>query len=206
MAYDDVYGANSSNIVRFLIEPADAADRNASIFGMFNGSESEYPYYGKMTTVPTANQKLAQLRTNYVVRAVTAYAPVVGVKFARDSGGTAYTATFGPALEVWFEQDKLGAFIDPAYIATNGVGSKHRVTDITDSLGTGGMSFTKTKKGLLSLLDTLSTVSFDNGVTGPFGTLSTSGAIVLKDGSTTAGAPVLTDGVRPAGLTISYLA
>ncbi|RMH11253.1 MAG: hypothetical protein D6698_16715, partial [Gammaproteobacteria bacterium] len=76
--------------------------------------------------------------------------------------------------------------------------------DITDTIGVGTYP-AKTKPGLQSLLDELANVSYDGGTTGPFGTLSGSGNIVLPDGSTTAAAPTLAAGVTPSGLKVVWL-
>ncbi len=85
---------------------------------------------------------------------------------------------------------------------------KHHVEDITDRLGTGGMTTIKTKPGLQSLIDSLATVSFDGGTTGPFGALSITGTITLPDGRvvTTGGAaPALAADVFPSGLAVTWL-
>lgn len=207
----DVNSANTNRIVRFRVEPANAADADAGMFGIFKGRANSYPFYGQLTGTPTANQELAQLRTNLVSRAVTAYAVLVGIQLADDSFGTGnLTANFAPALILSFETDESGVFFDNDW-PTDTTGDKHQTTDITDTVGTGGMTTVKTKDGLQSLIDGLATVSYDGGTTGPFGDLSTTGAIVLPNGQTTAAAPVLDDngggvGAGVSGLSITYLA
>ena len=203
MTYD-VYSANVLNTVSFVIEPQLVGENVAGLFGIFKGPQNSRPFYGALTTTPTALQNLAQIRTNYIVRALTAYAPVVGVRLVTNASGSIVpSASFGSAIKITFETAAMGIFEDPAWIAANGVGNKERTTDIVDVLGTGGMSMPKTKPGLQSLLNSLATVSFDNGVTGPFGTLAASGAIVLPDTTVTSGAPTLTSAVGyTAGLKI----
>jgi hypothetical protein len=207
----DINSANTNRIVRFRVEPANAADANAALFGIFKGRANSYPHYEQLTGTPTANQELAQLRTNLVARATTAYAVLVGVKLSDDSFATGgLTANFAPALVLEFETDESGVFFNNNW-PTNTTLDKHQTTDIVDTVGVGGAPLgAKTKDGLQSLVDGLFDVSYDNGTTGPFGNLSTTGNIVLPDGQVTAGAPVLDNagGGVPAstsGLTITYL-
>lgn len=208
MSYD-VNAANTNRIVRFRVEPTAAADRSAALFGMLQGRAPAYPHYGKLATTPTANQTLAQLRTSYVVRALTRYAIPVGVALVADSAATAgATANFGPALMLTFETDERGEFFNNAWTGNTTL-SKHSTAAITDTVGVGGMTTVKTKLGLQGLLDSLYNVSFDGGTTGLFGMLSASGAIVLPNGATTAGAPPLdSDGAAgvTAGLTVTFVA
>jgi len=205
MTYD-VYSANVLNTVSFIVEPQLVGENVAGLFGIFRGPENAHPFFGQLTTTPTALQNLAQLRTDYIVRALTAYAPVVGVRLVTNASGSIVpTVNFGSAIKVTFETNSMGIFEDPAYISSGGVGNKERTTDIVDTLGVGGMSYTKTKPGLQSLLNALSTVSFDNGVTGPFGALAATGAITLPDTTVTTGAPTLTAaGGFTAGLKIYF--
>lgn len=210
MSRYDVNSANTNRHVRFRIEPANAADANAALFGILKGRGTQYPQYGQLTGTPTANQELAQVRTNYVIRALSAYNIAVGVELADDSFGTGgLTANFAPALILTFESDSQGEYFNQAWTGDTTL-DKHLTTDITDTVGVGGMTVVKTKPGLQSLVDTLSTVSFDNGATGPFGDLSAGGAVVLRDGQVTAGAPVLDNagggvGAGVSGLTVTWI-
>ncbi len=200
MSRYDSGALNTNRHVRFRVEGA-GASAQASLFLFVEGNEAQYPHYGRIAS-PTVNQNLAQLRASLVRMALTAYAPLVGFSIEADSGSHA-----AGALIVTFEQERIGAFYDNAHTATPAT-APHTVADIVDTVGVGGMSSVKTKDGLLSLLGNLATVSYDGGTTGPFGTLSTSGAIVLPDGTTTSGAPSLAagvDGTHESGLTITYL-
>lgn len=202
MSRYDVNVANTNRHVRFRVEAGNAADRDTGIFLALKGRAPAYPHVGQVTTTPTVNQELAQLRLSLVVRELTRWAPVVGVEVTTDSAGTG----FGSAVVLVFEQDESGSFMDSAWLA-NPTTAKHVVTDIVDELGLPNGSGTgKTKPGLQTLLNGLRTISYDGGTTGPFGTLSAGGAIVLPDGRTTAGAPELsTSAGTTAGLTISYV-
>lgn len=210
MSRYDVNAANTNRIIRFRVEAANAADRDAGLFGMLKGRANSYPHYGQLTTTATANQELAQLRTSLVVRALTRYTPAVGVTLADDSAGTGgLTAIAGPALIVTFESDEFGAYFNNNW-PTDTTVAKHITGNISDTVGTGGMTTVKTKPGLQSLLDSLYGVSYDGGDTGPFGNLSAGGAVVLPDGQTTSGAPTLDNngggvGATVSGLTITYI-
>ncbi len=210
MSRYDVNAANTNRHVRFLIEPTNANDRIATLFGSHKGSAPTYPHYGQLATTPTANQELAQLRTSLVIRALNAYNISVGVELADDSAGTGgLTATAAPALILTFESDEQGEYFNQLWTGDTTL-AKHLTTDMVDGVGVGGMTTPKTKPGLLALLDSLSTVSYDGGTTGPFGDLSNGGAIVLPDGQTTAAAPVLDNagagvGAGDSGLLITYL-
>lgn len=211
MSRYDVNSANTNRIVRFRVEPANAADRIAALFGSFKGRANSYPHYEQLTGTPTANQELAQLRTSLVVRAMSTYAPIVGMQLADDSAGTGgLTANFAPAIIVSFETDESGVFFNNSWTGDTTL-AKHAVADIADTVGVGGAASVKTKSGLQSLVDALYSVSYDGGTTGPFGNLSNGGAIVLPDGQTTAGAPDLDNngagiGATLSGLTVAFLA
>jgi len=209
MSRYDVNAANTNRHVRFRVEAANAGDANAALFGMNKGSAPSYPHYGQLVGVPTANQELAQLRTSYVVRALSNYTKPVGVELADDSFETGgLTGTAAPALIITFEVDEQGEYFNQAWTGDQTV-DKHGTGDITDTVGVGGMTVVKTKPGLQSLADSLANVSFDGGVTGPFGDLSTTGAVVLPDGQTSAAAPVLDNagGGVPglSGLTVTFI-
>lgn len=209
MSRYDVNSANTNRHVRLRVEAANAGDADAALFGMNKGRASTYPHYGQLVGTPTANQELAQIRTNYVVRALSNYVKPVGVELAVDSFGTAgSTATAGPALIITYEVDEQGELFNQAWTGDQTL-DKHLTTDIADTVGVGGMTAPKTKPGMQSLLDSLATVSFDGGTTGPFGDLSTTGAVVLPNGQTTAGAPVLDNagGGVPglSGLSVTYI-
>lgn len=200
MSRYDSGALNTNRHVRFRVQ-GNGGSAAANLFYFVEGNEAQYPSYGRNNSA-TANQNLAQLRASLIRMALSAYAPLVG--FAIDADASANAAG---ALIVVFEQERIGAFYDNAHTTTPATAA-HTVADITDSVGTGGMSTVKTKNGLNSLLQTLSTVSYDGGTTGPFGALSTSGSIVLPDGTTTSGAPSLAagvDGTHATGLSITYL-
>lgn len=195
MSRYDVNSSNTNRHVRFRVESnvtgGSSADADVALFGMLKGHSMGHPSYDQLATTPTANQELAQLRTSLVVRALSAYTKPVGVELADDSAGTGgITANFAPALIITFEVDSQGEYFNQNWTGNTTL-AKHVVADITDVLGTGGMTTPKTKSGLNSLLASLATVSYDGGTTGPFGTLSASGAIVLPNGQTTSSAPTL---------------
>lgn len=177
---------------------------------MFKGRSNSYPHYGQLTGTPTANQELAQLRTNLVVSAMKAYAIPTHVALATDSASTAgSTANFAPALLIGFEQDEMGVFFNNAWTG-NTVLAKHSAADISDTVGVGGASSVKTKLGLQGLVDALAGTTYDGGTTGPFGDLTDGGAIVLPDGQTTSGAPDLDNngsgvGAGVSGLTVTFV-
>jgi len=201
MSRYDSGATNTNRHVRFRVQGNTGATA-ADLFLFLEGNEAQYPQYGRLTTAPTAAQNLAQLRASLVRMALSAYAPIVGFSVEADSAANA-----AGALHVVFEQERMGAFYNDDHTATPSTAA-HTVADIVDVIGIGGMSSVKTKNGLLALLGTLSTVSYDGGTTGPFGTLSGGGAIVLPDGTTTAGALELDGGVdatHASGLTISFL-
>ena len=203
----DVNNANVNRHVRFKVQPEDAGDRDAGLFLSLKGEANVYPFYGQVVGTPTANQELAQLRVSLVVRALTIYTIAIGVQVSRDDADTGGVAV-GSALNITFEADEFGAYFNQLWTGDQTL-AKHLVTDIVDALGTGGFigpfAGGKTKDGLTTLLDSLATVSFDGGTTGPFGALSTTGAITLPDGQVTAGAPTLAAGGSPSGLAITYL-
>jgi hypothetical protein len=207
----DVNNANVNRHVRFFVEPTIAAERVANVFLALKGPANVYPFYNAVTGTPTANQELAQLRLSLCVRTISRYTVPVSVQVVENSDGEA-----GGAFFVTYEVDEFGAFFNQRAFTVAGeswpldpTDAKHHVDDITDFLGTGGMPLgPKTKPGLQSMLDELELVSFDGGVTGPFGDLSTSGAITLPDGQVSAGAPVLDNNgggaTTPSGFVISF--
>jgi hypothetical protein len=194
----DVNSANVNRQVTFFIQAEAVADKDANIFLALKGAANQYPFYQQVAGVPTPNQELAQLRLSLVVRALSVYTVPVGVRVVADDADNA-----AGAVELTFEADEFGAYFNQAWTGNTTL-DKHLVTNITDVLGTGGMTAAKTKNGLQSLLDSLATVSFDGGVTGPFGALSATGAIVLPDGQVTAGAPALDGGGTPSGLEVLF--
>lgn len=206
----DVNNANVNRHVRFKVEAAAAADRDTGIFLALKGDSNQYPFYGQITS-PTGLQEVAQLRLSLVVRALSQYTVPVSVQVSDDSAGTGE----GSAVDITFEADEFGAYFNQTGFTTgtswplNTTLDKHITGDITDTLGTGGMTTVKTKNGLQSLLDTLGTVSFDGGTTGPFGDLSNGGTVVLRDGTSVTGVPVLDNGgggaTTPSGLTIAFV-
>ncbi len=213
----DVNNANVNRQVRFHIERD--AGPVANTFLSLKGPANVYPFYNQIAGVPTVEQELGQLRLNLVQRAISVYTITVALQ-VRDSGGETNSG-----LDWVVEQDEMGAYFNQALPPLGGPGApgvdqswpvsgnavdKHHVADIVDRLGTGGMPLgPKTKPGLQSLLDSLGTVSFDGGTTGPFGDLSDVGAIILPDGrsvTTGAAAPILPDAPGAfSGLTITWL-
>lgn len=205
----DVNSANTNRHVSFNVVADGGATANT--FLALKGPANAYPHYNQIAGVPTVEQELGQLRLNLVARALTAYAITVSLQVAADGSSFTWVA----------EQDEMGAFFNqalPPLGATPGVDQswplegntvdKHHVEDITDRLGTGGMTTIKTKPGLQSLIDSLATVSYDGGTTGPFGALSATGTVVLPDGrvvTTGAAAPALPATTNAAGLTISWV-
>jgi len=195
----DVNNANVNRHVRFLVEAGGAPISNT--FAVLKGPANVYPFYNQVAGVPTVEQELAQLRVNLVARALTAYTITVSLQVVSATGEN------NTGLQWTVEQDEMGAYFNqalPPLGASPGVDQswplegntvdKHHVEDITDRLGTGGMTTIKTKPGLQSLVNTLASVSYDGGTTGPFGVLSTTGAIILPDGrsvTTGAAAPAL---------------
>ena len=208
----DVNSANTNRQVTFSVAADGAAIANT--FLALKGPSNSYPHYNQLAGVPTVEQELAQLRLSLAARALTAYAITVGLQV--DDG-----VAVGGAFRWIAEQDEMGAFynqalpplgvapgVDESWPVQGNAVDKHHVADITDHLGTGGMTTIKTKPGLQSLLDSLANVSYDGGVTGPFGLLSTGGAIILPDGrSVTVGAsaPALPATTNLAGLEIVFV-
>lgn len=201
----DVNNANVNRQVRFRIEDDNVGGGTANTFLALKGPANVYPFYNQVAGVPTVEQELGQLRLNLVQRALAVYTVTVALQ----------VDTNGAGMFLVFEADEFGAFFNQRAFTVAGeswpldsTDDKHHVADITDFLGTGGMTTVKTKNGLQSLLDTLATVSFDGGTTGPFGLLSTGGTITLPDGrvvTTGAGAPALPADVFPSGLAVTWV-
>lgn len=211
---NDAHNANTNRHVRFLVEPEDAGDQAVDLLVALQGPQNAYPYYGKVQG-PTLDQELAQLRLSLITRVLTQWAILVGVQVAADTAANA-----GGAVILTYEQDEMGVFyndawgravsgggvFDPPHKHTNDEQANTDAGDITDTVGVGGLvGGPKTKPGLNSLCDELAGVSYDGGVTGPFGALSTTGAIVLPDGRVTAGSLTLAAGGTLSGLTVTYL-
>ena len=203
----DVNSANVNRHVRFRVQAEDAADRDAGIFLPLKGRANVYPFYGQIVS-PTGLQEVAQLRLSLVVRALSVYTVPVSIQLADDDAPTGV----GSALDITYEVDEFGAFFNDDGVAGGGARwpedtsiDKHQVGDITDALGTGGMTTPKTKDGLTTLLDNLATVSFDGGTTGPFGALSGTGVVVLPDGTSVAANPTLAAGGSPSGLAVTWI-
>jgi hypothetical protein len=211
----DVNNANVNREVRFRVEAAAAP--LSETFLALKGPANVYPFYNQIAGVPTVEQELGQLRTNLVARALTAYTITVALQ-VRDLGGETNSS-----IDWIVEQDEMGAFFNQALPPLGAVGpgvdeswplegntvDKHHVEDIVDRLGTGGMNAPKTKPGLQSLINSLLSVSYDGGTTGPFGLLSAGGTITLPDGrvvTTGAAAPALpVVGAFTAGLSIVWV-
>ncbi len=189
MSTYNVGATNTNRLVRFRVQ-GHAGSAAANIFAFNAGPNGFYPRVGR-TATPTNNQLLAQLRTSLVVRGLSLYAPPVYVAIAADSSSNA-----AGALIIGWEIDQFGLFFNDAWMSDT-TQAKFVTTDIVDTVGTGGMSSVKTKPGLATMLSNIATRSYDGGTTGPFGTLSTGGAIVLPSimgGGTTSGAPDLSSG------------
>jgi len=201
MATYNVGVTNTNRLVRFLVQGNTGAQA-ANIFGIVSGPNGFYPRVGR-TVTPTNNQLLAQLRTSLVVRGLSLYMPPAYVSLASDGNSNA-----NGAIVIGWETDQFGLFFNNTWMSDT-TQAKFLTTDIVDTVGTGGMSSVKTKNGLASMLSAIATRSYDGGVTGPFGALSTSGAIVLPSimgGGTTSGAPSLNggvDGTHTSGLAIT---
>ncbi len=214
----DVNNANVNRHVRFNVT-ADTAPVDNTFLAL-KGPGNVYPFYNQVTGVPTVEQELGQLRLSLVARALTAYAITVSLRVDDGVAG----ANPGQGIFWTAEQDEMGAFfnqqlpplaappgtpgVDGSWPVQGNAVDKHHVADITDRLGTGGMTTVKTKPGLQSLVDALSTVSYDGGTTGPFGVLSTGGTVVLPDGrvvTTGAAAPALPATTNAAGLTVTWV-
>ena len=207
----DVNSANVNRHVRFRIEDDNVGGGTDNTFLALKGPANVYPHYNQIAGVPTVEQELGQLRLSLVSRALTAYAITISLQVDAAGGGFDWVV----------EQDEMGAFFNQALpplaggpgvseswpVEGNAV-DKHHVEDITDRLGTGGMTTIKTKPGLQSLIDSLATVSFDGGTTGPFGVLSTGGTVTLPDGrvvTTGAAAPALAADVFASGLAVTWV-
>jgi len=169
MSRYDITNTSTNREVKFRIDTGAAGN-----LGVLKGEFTSYPHYGQLTTAATGNEQVAQLRTNALVRAVSVYTIPVGVQ----------VDPTGQWVEVTFEVAQQGEFFDNA---STGTGTpNHLVTDISDTLGVGGMTTTKTKSGLQTLAtaalatkegtDGASTL-FALNVTLADGTASTSAAV-----------------------------
>lgn len=146
MSTYDVKAFNTNRTVSFKIDAG-----AAGIFGFLPENQTV-----------TANQRLAQLRTNAMVSAMAAYAVLVGADV--DSTGQYLTVTFESAVDGTFE-----------------VGGVNSPNDLADTLGKGGMNAPKTKDGLLTLANAALLSKF--GTDGNAALFS--GAPTLADGTTT---------------------
>ena len=188
---NDANNANTNRIVRFDItvntaaynvntNPGGGAVDASDIFAALEGPNYNYKHYGKVQN-PTQAQILAQLRLSLVTRTLSRYAILVGVQVAdvTTSGETSN------ALRLEFETDRTGVYYNNDWSTDQSV-DKNIVTDIADTVGTGGMNSPKTKAGLQTMLDELASVSYDDGVTYIFGFDSTAG-VTLPDGTSATG-------------------
>lgn len=153
---------NTNRIFRVKVVARDAVPAAINnTFASLLGSTETHPFTGKDTSVST-NDKIAQARLDAVVRAISVYAPAVGVKVV-DSGS---------AVIVEFETARSGMH--------NGT-----VSDIVDTVGVGNGT-AKTKPGIQSLLNTMLADKSLDGTTDLFalnakladGTASTAHAVV----------------------------
>jgi len=195
---NDANNANVNRIVRFDITANGVAGAvpAADMFAALEGPNSYYKHYGKVQN-PTAAQELAQLRLSLITRSLSRYAILVGVQVADQGAGA------GSAVRLEFETDRSGVFYRDGW-STDQVAPKNIVTDIVDTVGTGGMPYgPKTKAGLQSMLDDLAAVSYDDGVTFIFGSDSSTG-VTMPDGTTATG-PSLEDSVAgSSGLVVTW--
>lgn len=201
----DINNANVNRHVRFRIEDDNVGGGTANTFLALKGPANVYPFYNQVSGVPTVEQELGQLRLNLVIRALSVYTIPVSVQVDANGAGTYLV----------FEADEFGAYFNQNAFTVAGeswpldaTDDKHHVLDIVDRLGTGGMTTVKTKNGLQSLMNTLATVSFDGGTTGPFGDISNTGVIILPDGrsvTTGAAAPALPDNGQASGLAVTWV-
>jgi len=179
MSRYDVTGTNSPLTTKFRI---DAGAGGA--LGLLKGNFTTYPHYGQLSTAPTADEELKQLRVNALVRAVSVYTIPVAVE----------VDPTGQWVDVTFEAAQQGEFFDNASTSTNT--PNYVVTDITDTLGVGGMTTTKTKSGLQTLATAaLATTEGTDGA----GTTLFDGSTVLADGTTPTLAAVSTVTVTYVG-------
>lgn len=208
----DRYDVNSANVNRqisFNVQAEGGA--RPGTFLALKGPANQYPFYHQIQG-GTDEQELANLRLSLAVRALSNYAVPIGVVVAADGG----------SFIIKYEQDEMGVFFNQTWTTTPG-DPKHSpegdpnvgtADQITDTVGVGGMPRgPKEKPGLNLQLAELATVSYDQGTTGPFGTLSTGATIVLPDGVavTTTGAvapaptlPVVT-AAYASGLVATYI-
>jgi len=194
---NDANNANTNRIVRFDVVAETPGTAGADIFAALMGPNYNYKHYGKVQN-PTQAQILAQLRLSLVTRSLSRYAILVGVQVAQSG------ADVNAAVRLEFETDRTGVFYRDGW-SLDQVAPKNIVTDIADTVGTGGMNAPKTKAGLQSMLDELAAVSYDDGVTFIFGTDATAG-VTLPDGTTATG-PDLTPavpGTNDAGLVVVW--
>ena len=212
---NDANNANTNRHVRFLVEAE--VTPAVDLFVALQGPQNAYPYYGKVVA-PTLAQELAQLRLSLITRVLTQWAILVGVQVSDDSAGTGA----GSGIILTYEQDEMGVFYNNAWGSNPGAVPKHSesgtLPDITagniqDTVGVGGLvTGPKEKRGLQALCDQeLFNVSYDGGVTGPFGALAeTAGAgtspVTLPDGRVATNVLPLTVGANASGLTVTYLA
>ncbi len=194
---NDANNANVNRIVRFDIFVTDNVTDDDDIFASLQGPSYNYKHYGK-TQDATQAQILAQLRLSLITRSLSRYAILVGVQVA-DAGTGA-----GSGVVIEFETDRSGVFYNDLWSSDQSTAlGKHLVTDIADTVGTGGMSAPKTKDGLQSMLDDLGAVSYDDGLTFIFGTDSTAG-VTLPDGTTATGPDLTFSGTNLSGLVVTW--
>jgi hypothetical protein len=174
MGFYHVGSANTNRTQAFQFE---TGVLNAFLF--LRGTQPFYPFDGSYdvwnaNNASTTNQKIANYRADWLVRAVTIYAPPVAIELVN---GT-YTAS---ALKITWETFESNVF---NYNSNNG-GSSTGIQDITDVLGKADR-VAKIKPGLQTLATgIISTVSLDGGTTLLYsanpnladGTVSTAAAI-----------------------------
>jgi len=142
-----VEAANTPRIVTFQVK-AQAGLSNCFLF--LKGNNAFHPWVGQIPA-PTTNQKIAQYRVNYIVRALTIYAIPVAIKIV----DAPYTSETGNAVRITFE-----TAVSMVYAA-----DPNGENDIVDTLGMADRPV-KTKKGLQTLAtDLLGLASLDGGST-----------------------------------------
>lgn len=157
----NVEASNTNRQVTFSIVAGGGGATNAFLF--LKGNNAFHPWIGQISA-PTTNQKIQQYRANYVIRALSVYAIVVGAEIAT-------TNVANDTINLTFETYVGNALPDQ--------------TDISDTLGVADRT-AKTKDGLQTIATSLiSSASLDGGSTLlfsanphlPDGTASTAGAI-----------------------------
>lgn len=136
-----VEAANTNRQVTFSVVAAGGGATNAFLF--LKGNNAFHPWVGQVSA-PSVNQKIAQYRLDYIVRALSIYAIPVGVTISQ-------TNVAADTVNITYETFVGDALPDE--------------TDIVDLLGMADRA-AKTKDGLQTIATALiSTASLDGGST-----------------------------------------